>query len=248
MDLADICLETIQNKFGESVRIRKLEALVLEAKGDIEESEQIYEELLREHDASDMFILKRLVALRLSVNDLSGAIQKLNHYLSVYMSDVDAYGELADLYLRVCDYRKAAFCVEEMIVHDANHPMYHCKYGDIMYTMEDYRTARKYYAQSVQLLLDAASLDTSDDNGGVGDRSASKMVLSSMRPVYGLLMSCQALSTDKTESGSVANKKRMNQELMKLAEVLLVKNYSRIVNETTKENLLPILKNFLKLQ
>ncbi len=77
--------------------------------------------------------------------------------------------------------------------------------------------------QSVQLLLDAASLDTSDDNGVGGDHSASKMVLSSMRPVYGLLMSCQALSTDKTDSGSAADKKKMNQELLKLAEVLLVR-------------------------
>ncbi len=58
----------------------------------------------------------------------------------------------------------------------------------------------------------------------------------------------QALSTDKTESGSAADKKKMNQELLKLAEVLLVKNYSRIGNGTTKENLLPALKNFLKLQ
>ncbi len=102
--------------------------------------------------------------------------------------------------------------------------------------------------QSVQLLLDAALLDkgSDSDNGGVGDHSASKMLLSSMRPVYGLLMSCQALSTDKTESGSAADKKKMNQELMKLAEVLLVKNYSRISNEKTKENLLPVLNNFLK--
>ena len=75
-----------------------MEALVLEAKGDIEESEQIYEELLREHDASDMFILKRLVALRLSVNDLSGASHSKTESLSHHVHDVDAYGELAALY------------------------------------------------------------------------------------------------------------------------------------------------------
>lgn len=237
-DLADSCLEAIQNKFGESPRIRKLEALVLEAKGDLEESEQIYNELLRD-DPTDVFVLKRLVAIKIATNDIPEAIKRLNHYLSIYMSDMDAYSEMADLYLRLCDYKKAAFCVEEMIVHDPNHPMYFCKYADIMYTMDDYRTARKYYAQCIQMMMDVSS---SDDL-----LNSENQLLSSMRPVYGLLMSCNALAAlDRFESSGTFTKK-MNQELLKLAETLLVKNYTKISNEATKKNLLPVLETFLKL-
>jgi tetratricopeptide (TPR) repeat protein len=231
MDLADLCLEAIQSQFGESARVRKLEALVLEGKEDFDTSEVIYNEIVSD-DPTDQFALRRLIAIRKASNDIAGAITRLNEYLKIYMTDSDAYGELADLYLSVCEYKKAAFCVEELIIIDPNNPLYFSKYADIMYTLGDYLIARKYYAQSINMLLDGESEDPQNAQ------------LSTLRPVYGLLVTCNALASINKFDSTGSNTKKNNTELHKLAETLLVKNYLK--HQSCKKVLLPALENLLK--
>lgn len=48
-ELADACLDHLQKHFANSVRVAKLEALVFEAKGDIENALAIYEGLLEKN-------------------------------------------------------------------------------------------------------------------------------------------------------------------------------------------------------
>lgn len=219
--LANQCLDVLQEKFrGNSTRVQRLERLVLEATGDLD---ALPEENKEESNEEDAYPLKRLVAQCKAKNDIPEAIKHLNEYLSIYMTDMEGYSELADLYLSLCDYEKAAFCVEELIINDPNSPLFHCKYADIKYTMRDYKTARKYYAQCINLMLDA---EERDDN------------LSSMRPVYGLLMACRSNQPDESHR---------NNELLELAETLLIKNYSKIESES-KKKLLQILENSLNKQ
>jgi len=222
--LANHCLSVLQEKFGDSsTRVKRLETLVLEATGDLEVLPEENEEETNEEDA---YPLKRLVAQCKAKNDIPEAIKHLNEYLSIYMTDMEGYSELADLYLSICEYEKAAFCVEELIINDPNNPLFHCKYADIKYTMRDYKTARKYYAYCINLMLDAEEREDS---------------LSSMRPVYGLLMACRSNQPDSNDE------RRLNNELLELAETLLVKNYSKIESES-KRKLLQILDKSLNKQ
>mmetsp|Transcript_5027 Transcript_5027/g.12061 ORF Transcript_5027/g.12061 Transcript_5027/m.12061 type:complete len:135 (+) Transcript_5027:520-924(+) len=70
------------------------------------------------------------------------------------MTDVEAWQELADLYLSEMQLEHAKFCYEELILHAPQNYIYHLKYAEILYTLGDFVTARKYFAQSLELNKD----------------------------------------------------------------------------------------------
>jgi len=45
--------------------------------------------------------------------------------------DWEAWLELSELYLSLLDYEKAAFCVEELILHNPNNHLYHQRYAEV---------------------------------------------------------------------------------------------------------------------
>ena len=45
--------------------------------------------------------------------------------------DYEGWLELCDLYLSQCDYEKAAFCAEELIVNNPNNHLYHQRYAEV---------------------------------------------------------------------------------------------------------------------
>ena len=50
------------------------------------------------------------------------------------MSDGEAWHELSDLYLKVGEYSKAAFCVEELLLSNPHDAIYFTRYAEIRYT------------------------------------------------------------------------------------------------------------------
>lgn len=70
------------------------------------------------------------------------------------MADVEAWQELSELYLQEQDYAKAAFCVEELILHNPHNHLLHQRYADIKYTQggyENFELAKMYYIQALNL-------------------------------------------------------------------------------------------------
>lgn len=59
------------------------------------------------------------------------------------MSDQEAWQELCNLYMAEGEYGKAAFCMEEVILHNPHSHLIHQRLADIRYTMVsvDPRTA-----------------------------------------------------------------------------------------------------------
>ncbi len=102
-------------------------------------------------------IKKYIMFMKLSV-DLSNKqtindyIELWNQYLEVYMNDPDGYNELSQVYLMVNEYDKAAFCLEELLLHNPNEYKVLNKLGDI-YTsknnVEDAKTAINFYSRSI---------------------------------------------------------------------------------------------------
>ncbi|KAL0481351.1 ER membrane protein complex subunit 2 [Acrasis kona] len=193
-ELASDCLEALQNKFGEGIRVRRLEAMLLESTGEYDHALDEYNSILGQ-DPTDQLCLKRKVAIAKARGETEDAVRYLNQYLAVYMADPEAYAELADLYLSIPDYKKAAFCVEELLLQNPHNYLYHLKYADIKYSMEDYATARSYYSQSLNIKKD------------------------NVRALYGLLMCTNALS-----SGSSKDKSN-NTKLMEYAEKELMRKF-----------------------
>lgn len=51
------------------------------------------------------------------------------------MSDQEAWHELCNLYLAEAEFSKAAFCMEELLLHNPHSHLYHQRLAEIRYTM-----------------------------------------------------------------------------------------------------------------
>lgn len=70
------------------------------------------------------------------------------------MADFEGWQELCDLYIIEQDFSKAAFCMEELILHNPHNHLLHQRYADIRYSqggLENVELARSYYSQAVKL-------------------------------------------------------------------------------------------------
>ena len=71
-----------------------------------------------------------------------------------FMTDTEAWQELAELYTIENDLPKAAFCIEELILHNPHNHLLHQRYADIRYTqggLENVELAKSYYCQTLKL-------------------------------------------------------------------------------------------------
>lgn len=153
MDLATMCLRELKTQFPKSIRVEKLNAMRLEAFEKYEEAEQIYNKIL-EAEPANAVVRKRLVAILKAQNRVGEAIKELNEYLKKFMSDQEAWTELAELYISQQDHKKAKFCMEELILMNPHNHLFHQRYAEILYTLggnENMEKARKYFAQALKL-------------------------------------------------------------------------------------------------
>lgn len=56
-------------------------------------------------------------------------------YFGRFMSDQEAWHELCNLYLAEGEYGKAAFCMEEVLLHNPHSHLIHQRLAEIRYTM-----------------------------------------------------------------------------------------------------------------
>lgn len=70
------------------------------------------------------------------------------------MADSEAWQELSELYLAEQDFAKAAFCFEELLLHNPHNHLLYQRYAEIKYTQggyENVEVARANYCQALQL-------------------------------------------------------------------------------------------------
>lgn len=174
-------LATLKRQFPKSRRVLKLEGMVLEAMGSYEEALKLYDTALAENENNAEF-LKRKIAIYKAKGQTSDAIELLTDYLETFMSDHEAWMELADLYISQNQYGKAAFCLEELILSNPHHHLYHQRLAEISYSM---RTT-----DSLELALQHFA-------------HAIKLNPNNMRALYGHHLTCCALSKSKTRDNTV---------------------------------------------
>jgi len=152
--IANDFLNRIQSQFGnESMRVQKLNAMFHEFEGQHEAADQIYRSIL-EKDPTNSIIMKRQIAIRKARGDISTAIRLLNDYLKLFMADVEAWLELAELYIDQQLYKNAAFCYEDVILANPHNHHFLIKYAEILYTLggiDNLRLAKKYFAYALEI-------------------------------------------------------------------------------------------------
>ncbi|XP_026419063.1 ER membrane protein complex subunit 2-A-like [Papaver somniferum] len=216
-DIAMDCVKVLQKKFPESLRVGRLEGMLVEAKGSYEDADNIYEGLL-EDNPLDQVIHKRRIAMSKAQGNISEAITRLNKYLEIFMADHDAWRELAEIYVSLQMYKQAAFCYEELILCQPTVPLYHLAYADVLYTiggLENLQNAKKYYTSTIDL------------TGG-----------KNIRALYGICLSSSAIG--QLTKGRNKEEKE-GTELQSLAATALEKDYKK-----RSSNKLPLLTATLK--
>ncbi|XP_055327691.1 ER membrane protein complex subunit 2-like [Paramacrobiotus metropolitanus] len=153
LDIAKNCVKSLSARFPTSNRVRRLLAMTLEADGKFDEAEHMYESLI-ERDETDTLSRKRLVAILKAQKLYADAIVHLNEYLKTFQNDQEAWLELVELYCTEQDYIKAAFCMEEVLIHHPQSHLHHQRYAEIRYALggfENIDTARSHFAKAVKL-------------------------------------------------------------------------------------------------
>lgn len=175
--LAEDCIRVLISEFPESLRIMKLKAMLLEALERYDDALDVLESIIK-RDETNAAPRKRKVAILKAKGQIGDAIKEMCDYLKKFMSDQEAWHELCNLYLAEGDYNKAAFCMEEVLLHNPYSHLIHQRLGDIRYTMggqDNIEIAKSYYAQAIKL------------NG------------SNLRALYGLYLCCNHIAISKAQ-------------------------------------------------
>jgi len=158
LQLSKECLQILAEKFSfTSSRISRLRAMRYEALGKFDKALNIYDTLLLQ-DNTDTATMKRKICIMIQNSSTSlhrkKAIKYLIEYLSVFMADHEAWGELADLYIKENMFKQSAFCYEELILVQPQNYHYYVKCAEAKYTiggLENLLEAMNYYTLSLEI-------------------------------------------------------------------------------------------------
>ncbi|CAB3235239.1 unnamed protein product [Arctia plantaginis] len=152
-ELATMCIYQLAMDFPGSLRVMRYNAALLEAEEKYDEALEVLDRIIKS-DETNSVARKRRVAILKAQGLITEAIKDLVDYLKKFMSDVEGWQELCELYLQVQEYSRAAFCAEELILHQPHNHLMHQKLADIRYTMggmENLELAKTYYCQALKL-------------------------------------------------------------------------------------------------
>jgi len=174
-DIVAECLSQLIKQFGEnSLRTKRLLAMRFEMDEKWDDAVEILDSII-EADEANSSARKRKIAILKAQGDTSRAVQELVKYLRVFMSDQEAWLELSEMYSLEQEYSKAAFCMEELLLHNPHNHLYHQRHAEIRYTwggFEQLELAKHYYSQAI------------------------KLAPSNMRALYGLLLTTSQLASN----------------------------------------------------
>ncbi|CAF9924720.1 MAG: hypothetical protein HETSPECPRED_005670 [Heterodermia speciosa] len=131
------CLEKLIQRFGATnERVMGLRGLYQEAIADgdtaLEKILREYEEVL-EGGSANTPIMKRRIALLRNLGKTNGAIDALVELLDASPTDIEAWSELADLYLSQGFFSQAEYCLEEILLVAPNAWNVHARLGELLY-------------------------------------------------------------------------------------------------------------------
>lgn len=127
--------------------------MILEAEEKYDDALKLLDTIIKV-DPTNAAARKRRVAVLKAQNRNIEAIKELVDYLKMFMADFEAWQELSDFYIQELDFNKAAFCVEELILHNPHNHLLHQRYADIRYSQggqENVEMARAYYCHALKL-------------------------------------------------------------------------------------------------
>ncbi|KAH0948128.1 hypothetical protein HN011_012422 [Eciton burchellii] len=210
LPIADYCIKALMRAFPGSLRVHKYHAMQLEALEMYDKAMEVLDSIIK-RDETNAAPRKRRVAILKAQGRVPEAIRELTEYLRRFMSDQEAWHELCDLYLQEQEYSKAAYCMEELILHNPHSHLVYQRYAEIKYSQggfDNMELAKAYFCQ------------------------AAKLNPNNIRALYGLLLTTNNIATSSKCS---ASRKKDVMKLSEWASKQIEKQYeSKVANEDVK--------------
>ncbi|KAK8845618.1 hypothetical protein IAR55_006334 [Kwoniella newhampshirensis] len=146
--LANEQISILHLKFPKSPRVRILDGLLLEAKGDEKGAKVLYERLL-EIDETNVSAYQRLITLLLP--SPSETIPKLLSYLDTFYSDPSGWSLLADLYAEQGMYTQSLGALGHLALINGWDEGVLRRSGEVAYTAGDYQLALKHLLRAAEM-------------------------------------------------------------------------------------------------
>lgn len=134
---AFMCLEKLIERFGASnERVMGLRGLYQES---VAEGGPALEKVLREYDAvlaedpTNTPIAKRRIALLQTLSKTKQAVEALVELLDASPTDIEAWAELAELYVSQGLFSQANYCLEEILLVAPNAWNIHARLGEVLF-------------------------------------------------------------------------------------------------------------------
>eukprot|EP00033_Pygsuia_biforma_P000529 GCRY01000620.1.p1 GENE.GCRY01000620.1~~GCRY01000620.1.p1 ORF type:complete len:283 (+),score=75.98 GCRY01000620.1:751-1599(+) len=150
---AQALLKMLHNKFPKSLRVKRLSGMVLEYQQSFGEAMRLYDDILKA-DPTNTAAAKRKVSIYKAKGEYAEALRSAKEYVNFAMNDAEGWAEMAELHALLGQYGEAAFCTEEVLLHDPFNAATHCRLADLLYTegsVASLSKAKKHYAQALEL-------------------------------------------------------------------------------------------------
>lgn len=233
-DLAEEQFKALSTRFPNSMRVRGLEGMKYEAQATsmalmeeqrmqlAEKAMSIYEDIVAEDPCSVTARKRKVAALRSrgTEEDMRLAIMSLNEYLNIYPTDGDGWKELAEMYLEQQQLESARKALEEVVMLQPVSYLPHLKLAEVLYSLDKYALARKYYAQSLEL------------NPHKNPRAS-----------LGMLLCTTAIESPK--SGKSKQGDETNTQLFDLSRQMVLGRYAALKPNAPGASLAPLVKSWL---
>lgn len=205
-------------KFGsKSVRVRRLQGMLLEAAGKTDNAMEVYRGVLGENP-TDPFVARRLCALHRAGGDYRKAAAALEStkvyrdpkekdrefsYAELHGSDEAAARELVSLYWLMGNVPKCVYYADETVFLDPHNYLHHNRVAEMCYAAGLYERSATSYAQSLRL-NDAAN---------------------NVRAMYGLWLVAQRIAANTRGAAQTHGVAKDAPELVKFAKAKLTAAY-----------------------
>ncbi|KAH8990742.1 TPR-like protein [Lactarius akahatsu] len=153
VDVAEACLKHLSAKFPESPRVQCLEGILKEATEDPEVALAFYQRLL-EADPSSLAVWKRQISVLRRLGRTETAVDELSKLVDTFYTDVEAWLELADLYISLYQYTSALQALSHVLLLAPQNPFYVLQAAETAYTAEDIPLAIRFFLMTIDMIGD----------------------------------------------------------------------------------------------
>ena len=151
-------LDQMFREFGNEKKIIRMiaEKNEISPDGDINLSFEKYKQLILFNQEDKTSIKRYILFLKFNTtqDNMNEYIELWNEYLKIYMDDPEAWNELGNCYCDICNYEKAAYCFEELLLHNPFNYMTMLKIADIKTSLggvESCKSALNFYCQAYMI-------------------------------------------------------------------------------------------------